>query len=157
MGIDPVDTISLMGLTQSRPYNLFRNKLSGSTGNHDFELFIAPMETMMSFPALATGLDLNSGALVVNDVKVEFSTDKTNWVEANLVGANGSGTWKITGLTGLTDGVEGNIYVKLSVDDDAGGLPGSFEPEELKTTNGLAADGGANDPSNEYTFFKVTP
>ena len=39
-----------------------------------------------------------------------------------------------------TDGVEGNIYVKLNVNG------------ELKTTNGLAADG-----TNEYSFFKVTP
>ena len=112
---------------------------------------------MMSFPALEVGSTLN-GIFNVNDVKVEFSTDATNWVEATAVGAGPAiGTWKITGLTGLTDGEEGYIYVKLSVDDDAGGLPGSFESDELKTTNGLAADGGANDPSNEYTFFKVTP
>ena len=145
------DTISMMGNIVSRTYNLFRNDLSGTTGNHDFELFIAPMEMMASFPALEVSDTLN-GTFYVNDVKVEFSTDATNWVEANAVGVNGSGTWGITGLTGLTDGVEGKIYVKLSVDDDTGGLPGAFESDELKTTNGEAADG-----TNEYATFRVTP
>lgn len=143
-----VDSISMMGSPVSRPYNLFRNDLSGATGNHDFELFIAPMETMMSFPALATGLTLNT-TFLVSDVKVEFSTDETNWFEATYVGANGSGIWGITGLAGLTDGVEGKIYVRLYVDSN--GTSG-FQDEELKTTDGLAADG-----TNEYAAFRVTP
>lgn len=147
-GIIGVDTISMMGDTLSRPYNLFRNGLSGTTGSHDFELFLAPMETMMSFPTLATGLTLN-GSFLVSDVKVEFSTDETNWFEATYVGTNGSGIWGITGLAGLTDGVEGKIYVKLSVDSDASG---TFELGELKTTDGLAAGG-----MNEYATFRVTP
>jgi hypothetical protein len=154
-GIDPVDTINMMGVTSSRPYNLFRNDLSGTTGAHNFNLFIAPMEDMMNFPALKVGDTLN-GTFNVNDVKVEFSTDASSWTEATNVGAPGTGTWGIVGLTGLTDGVAGKIYVKLSVDDDSG-FPGTFDSDELKTTNGLAADGGANDPSNEYSFFNVTP
>jgi len=146
------DTISMMGDVSSRPYNLFRNNLSSNaTSGHDFELFIAPMEDMMNFPALTTGVTLN-GTFLVNDVKVEFSTDASSWTEANLVETNGTGIWGITGLTGLTDGVEGKIYVKLSVDDDAGGLPGAFEADELKTTDGLAPDG-----TNEYATFRVTP
>ena len=158
-GIVP-DTISMMGEQVSRPYNLFRNKLiSNPKGGYDFELFIAPMETMTSFPALETCTMLN-GTFNVNDVKVEFSTDPTDalgWKEATNVGVPGTGTWGIVGLTGLTDGVAGKIYVKLSVDDEPGCLSNSFESDELKTTNGLAADGGANDPSNEYSFFNVTP
>jgi hypothetical protein len=148
---DPVlptdDTISMMGNTASRPYNLFRNDLSGITGSHDFELFIAPMETMMSFPALEVGDTLNV-TFNVDDVKVEFKTDTTNWAEG-YVGVNGSGIWGIKGLAGLTDGVEGKIYVKLSVDSDGSG---TFESGELKTTNGLAADG-----TNEFATFRVTP
>jgi hypothetical protein len=153
-GIAP-DTIPMMGEQVSRPYNLFRDDLSGTTGSHNFHLFIAPMETMTSFPALEVGSTLN-GTFSVNDVEVEFSTDGTTWFPATNVGAPGTGRWGIVGLTGLTDGVAGKIYVKLSVDDDSG-FPGTFDSDELKTTNGLAADGGANDPSNEYSFFNVTP
>jgi hypothetical protein len=104
---------------------------------------------------LTVGSTLN-GTFKVNDVEVEFSTDGTTWFPATNVGAPGTGRWGIVGLTGLTDGVAGKIYVKLSVDDDSG-FPGTFDSDELKTTNGLAADGGANDPSNEYSFFNVTP
>jgi hypothetical protein len=157
-GIAP-DTIPMMGEQVSRPYNLFRNKLSSNpAGGHDFELFIAPMETMTSFPALEVGDTLNI-TFDVNDVEVKFSTnptDASSWKEATNVGFPGTGRWGIVGLTGLTDGVEGKIYVKLSVDDDSG-FPGTFDDDELKTTNGLDGDAGANDPSNEYQFFTVTP
>ena len=43
-------------------------------------------------------------------------------------------------ITGLTDGTEGSIYVKLNVNG------------EQKTTSGLAPDG-----TNEYQVFNVTP
>jgi hypothetical protein len=146
-GIAP-DTIPMMGEQVSRPYNLFRNSLEvSSTSGYDFELFIAPMETMTSFPALEVGTTLN-GTFNVADVKVEFSTDAKDWTEATYL-VPGTGTWGIVGLTGLTDGVEGKIFVKLYVDSDGSG---TFEDSELKTTNGLAADG-----TNEYTFFNVTP
>ena len=83
-GIAP-DTIPMMGEEVSRPYNLFRDDLSGTTGDHDFHLFIAPMETMTSFPALEVGGTLN-GTFNVDDVKVEFSTNEINWVEATGYG-----------------------------------------------------------------------
>jgi hypothetical protein len=85
----------------------------------------------------------------VDDVKVEFSTDALIWTEATNVGLNGTGTWSIKGLTGVTD----KIYVKLYVDNNG---TVDFQPDELKTTNGLVGDLGVNDPSNEYTFFNVT-
>jgi hypothetical protein len=146
-GIVP-DTISMMGEQVSRPYNLFRNSLElNSTSGYDFELFIAPMDTMTSFPALVESG--TSGSLTVDDVKVEFSTDALIWTEATNVGLNGTGTWSIKGLTGVTD----KIYVKLYVDNNG---TVDFQPDELKTTNGLVGDLGVNDPSNEYTFFNVT-
>jgi hypothetical protein len=129
------DTISMMGVTTSRPYNIFRDSLTGTTGAHSFKVFIAPMETMMEFPALEIGLDLN-GTLVVNAVTVEFSTDASSWTTAN---DDGSGFWSVP-ITGLTDGTEGSIYVKLNVNG------------EQKTTSGLAPDG-----TNEYQVFNVTP
>ena len=98
-GIVP-DTISMMGEQVSRPYNLFRNSLElNSTSGYDFELFIAPMDTMTSFPALVESG--TSGSLTVDDVKVEFSTDALIWTEATNVGLNGTGTWSIKGLTGV--------------------------------------------------------
>ena len=146
-GIVP-DTISMMGEQVSRPYNLFRDSLElNSTSGYDFDLFIAPMDTMTSFPALVESG--TSGSLTVDDVKVEFSADALSWTEADLVGAPGTGRWGIRGLTGVTD----KIYVKLYVDNN--GTSG-FQPDELKTTNGLVGDLGVNDPSNEYTFFNVT-
>jgi hypothetical protein len=139
------DTIMMMGEELSRTYNLFKESLMGITGNHTFEVFIAPMETMMSFPVLETGIALIIDPAAdpvttfpINTVTVEFSTDETKWTTANNA-VNGSGIWSAS-IDGLTDGVEGNIYVRLRVNG------------VLKTTNGLDADG-----TNEYSFFKVTP
>jgi hypothetical protein len=134
------DTVSMMDVTSSRPYNIFRESLTGTTGAHTFEVFIAPMEDMMSFPALETPLTLNIGTsseLIVSTVTVVMSTDEATWVPATP-GAS-KGMWNAT-LTGLTDDTEGKVYVGLTVNG------------EVKTTNGLVDDG-----TNDTAFFNVTP
>ncbi len=127
-------------MPENRKYFLFKDGITGMTGNHTFNLFIATKENMMSYPAVSIGTELtdeNGNKWTVNSMTVEVSTDRTSWIAAT---DNGNGHWSATGITGLTDGTQGTLYVKLVVNG------------EQKTDDGLAPDGVA-----DYAEFKVTP
>lgn len=131
-----------MGMSTARNYYLFKDGVSGTTGDHTFKLFIAARESMMSHPAISAGTVLNAGTmyeLTLSSMTVEVSTDGSNWIPA---ADNGGGHWSASGITGLTDDVQGNLYVRLTVNG------------EQKTTNGSVP---AGDGSNDYGTFKVTP
>ncbi|MHB8845254.1 MAG: hypothetical protein ACYC7L_10985 [Nitrospirota bacterium] len=134
------DIISTMTGTEKRSYYLFRDGLSGTSGNHTFDLFIAAKESMMSYPAVSGGSILTSptGTWSVNPATTSLtaSTDLSSWVTGT---DNGGGRWTVSGLTGLATGTTGTIYVKLNVNT------------EDKTTDGNAASG-----VNAYSTFKVT-
>jgi hypothetical protein len=135
------DEINGMNGVENRSYYLFKSGLSGMTGNHSFQLFIAAKESMMSYPAVTTGGILNNGdadyELAVSSVNVELSTDATTWVTAT---EDGNGYWTATGLSGLTDGTQGELYVRLTING------------EQKSTDGNMASG-----ANAYATFLVTP
>ena len=142
------------GGLSARPYFLFKDEVTSTMSGHDVSLFVATRESMMSFPALTTGMTLNSGTtsqLDVTSVEVELSTDKLNWSSAV---DNGNGYYGVTGLSGLSNGVAGHVYMKLSVNG------------ELKTTNGeLSNEGACEDPletegaalCNYYSTLNFTP
>ena len=137
------DIISSMTGTEKRSYYLFRDGLSGTTGNHTFNLFIAAKESMMSYPALSTLAtttlhDQNRTPWAVSTVNVLASTDGSTW--SSPAGETARGHWSFSGLTGLVSGQTATIYVKLNVN------------EEDKTTDGNAASG-----ANAYSAFKVIP
>jgi hypothetical protein len=136
-----IDIISTMTGTENRSYLLFRDGLSGTTGNHTFNLFIATKESMMNFPAVAGGTVLSSPtgtwAVDMATSSLAASTDLSSWVTGTVT--NG-GHWTVPGLTGLVTGTSGTIYVKLNVNS------------EDKTTDGYAASG-----ANAYSTFKVMP
>jgi hypothetical protein len=121
-----------------RTYFLFKDSLTGVTGNHNLSLFLACRETLMSHPALVVGQSLHneSGtAWTVDTVMVEVSTNSgTSWTPMTN---NGGGHWSVAGLTGLTKDVAGTVLVRLTVN----GVE--------KTTTGAA--GGAQ------AAFTVTP
>lgn len=132
--------MNMMSMMEERKYHIFKSSLKGMTGNHDFEIFIAATESMMSFPTLINGVTFNAGEtyeLTAHTIMVEASTDLSTWVTAT---DNGNGYWTASSLTGLTDGAEGNIYIRLSVSN------------EQKTVDGELSDG-----TNDYATFKVTP
>jgi hypothetical protein len=135
------DEISGMNGAENRSYYLFKSDLSGMTGNHSFQLFLAAKESMMSYPAVSSGGILNSGdasyELTISSISVEVSTDATTWVSAT---EDGNGYWTATGLTGLSDGTQGELYVRLSVNG------------EQKSTDGNMASG-----ANGYATLLVTP
>jgi hypothetical protein len=134
------DIISSMTGTEKRSYYLFRDGLSGSTGNHTFNLFITAKESMMSYPAVSVGATLHddqSNAWTVNPMTVEASTDRSTWTAGT---DNSGGHWSISGLSGLTDGQAGTVYVRI------------FVNTEQKTTDGNAPSG-----ANAYATFAVTP
>lgn len=137
------DQIAGMMMSENRSYYLFKEALTGMTNNHTLSLFVAARESMMSFPAVSVGTVLNSGdamyELTVASMAVEVSTDGTNWSAAT---DNGTGHWSVSGISGLTNGAEGNVYVRLTVNG------------EQKTTTGAAP---AGDGSNDYATFTVTP
>jgi hypothetical protein len=115
-------------------------------GNYTFNLFLATKElvnSMLTFPAVKNGdtlLDQAAAPWLVNSVILEVSTDKVTWLAATDAG--NSGHWSVSGLTGLTAGVPGSIYVRLTVNG------------ELKTTDGLAL---AADGKNGYQTFTLIP
>lgn len=131
-----------MAMPENRSYYLFKSDLStGMTSGHDFQMFIAAKESMMSYPAV-TGSTILSEAdamyeLVINAMTVEVSTDATTWAAAS---DDGNGYWGISDIPGLMDGMQSEIYVRVTVNS------------EQKTT-----DGGAVDGTNDYATFIVTP
>jgi hypothetical protein len=136
------DMIAGMSMDQNRSYYLFKAGLTGMTDNHDLDLFVAARESMMSYPAVFVGTTMNTGTayeLTVATMSVEVSTDETNWTAAT---DNGDGHWTVVGISGLTNGVGGTLYVRLTVNG------------EQKTADGAAAMG---DGTNDYAQFSVTP
>jgi hypothetical protein len=134
------NVLGSMGSTQ-RTYYVFRDNLTGTPGNHTFGVFLAANETMMNMPPLANGTTLHDalGALwTADNVVVRASTDNgATWAG----GTNPSGGhWVFAGLTGLSTGTAGHVWVELSVNG------------ELKTTSGAAPSG-----TNAYADFTVTP
>lgn len=137
------DTISLMGMMKPRQYTLFKDSLSaGMGGIYTFKIFIASQESMMSWPKLYTGMTLSGGSspLTVNTLSVQASTDATNWTLMTEVSA---GHFSVSGLTGLTSGVQGNIYVKLNINGN----------DYVNNATGDATATGAL----TYQTFAVTP
>jgi len=137
------DMIAGMMMPEKRSYYLFKDALTGMTGNHTLNLFVAARESMMSFPAVSVGTVLNSGdatyELTVASMAVEVSTDGTNWSAAT---DNGSGHWSAASISGLTNDVAGTVYVRLTVNG------------EQKTGDGAAP---AGDGTNDYASFTLTP
>jgi len=130
----------MTGDAETRTYYLFKESLMGSTGNHMFKLFVATRESMMSHPAVYTGQSLNDengAAWTVNSITIQVSTDGTTWTDMM---ESGSGYFMVSGLTGLTDGTEGVIYVKMTING------------VQYTTDGAAVSG-----ANGYQAFTVTP
>ena len=134
------DKIAGMTMDMPRPYTIFNEGVTGTTGNHDVSFFVAARETMMSYPSVNTNTVLNAGnayELTVASITVEVSTDASNWTTAN---ETANGHYAVTGLTDLTDGSAGEVYVRLSVNG------------EQKTTDSSSVSG-----MNGYATFTVTP
>ena len=126
----------MAGTTTNRTYFIFKNSLMGMTGNHNFSVYLAARESMMSHVAVSENVTLNQGdasfEYLVSPITVEVSTDETNWT---AMVDQGDGNWTVAGLTGLTDGTQATIYVRLSIQG------------ETKTTDSNAP---AGDGTNDY-------
>ena len=136
--------INMDGLESGRPYNIFRDGdpvAQGGGTNYDFDIFISPMETMMSFPALIVGEQLASGMggapLDVTSVDIDVNVNDGGW-DTTSDQDHGDGTWTLNTLQ-LNSGVN-EIKIRLIVNG------------ETKTTDGLALNPGVND----FTPFTVT-
>ena len=142
------DLIPGMSADETRTYYLFKQDLSGMTNNHSFALYIAAKESMMSFPAIETGATLSAGEtnyeLVLSSLSVEVSANASDWITAS---EQGDGIWIADGISGLTNGEEATLYVRLTING------------EQKTTDGMIpnAEEAASDTNNHFAKFTVTP
>ncbi len=134
------------GMTTLRAYPLFKDSLTADMGaTYTFKAFVTSQESMMSFPKLYSGIVLSAGTasqLTVNTLSVQASTDGTTWIPMTEDTTN-KGHFSVSGLTGLSNGVQGNIYVKLTVNGN----------DYVDNATGDAAANGAH----TYATFTVTP
>lgn len=142
-GQDDQIAVMGMGMPVARNYYVFMDEVSSTMGGgHTIKLFIAARESMMSHPAVSVGTVLNAGTayeLNITAMTVELSTDGSTWTAA---ADNGAGHWSAAGVAGLTNGTQGTLYVRLTVNG------------EQKTTDGTAPAGNG---TNDYGTFLVTP
>ena len=133
--------MAMGGGMEGRTYFIFKDSLMMAGMNtYNFTVFLAAKQDMMNFPAVYTGSTLSGAAL--GSVLVEISDDDgVSWSDAI---DNGDGTFTLNSLT-LTDGVEDQIRVRLTVTDTT--------RTEMKTTDGATAVVDTND----YQTFTVTP
>ena len=145
------DLISTATGTEKRAYYLFNDGLTNgmTMGSGTLKLFIAAKDSMMSFPALASGStattmlkDEAGASWSANPVTVQASVDGANWVTGtNSVG----GHWSVSLMSGITSSVTNTIYVRLDVGKNGG-------TAEQKTTDGSAAA-----TTNGYQTILATP
>lgn len=132
-------TANSMNGVVARPFQNFKSELTGFTGNHTFELFTSAMETMMSFPAINAATTLND-TFDITSMTVKVSTDSTFAADVSVASNDtSSGYWTAEAITGLTDGVEAQLYVQVTIN----GFVMKSSPD------GVAG--------NEYATFTVTP
>ena len=138
------DTYPGMMGASVRPYYVFKDALTaGMGGTYTFNVFIGARETMMSHPALYTGLSMNLGAFTATSVAVSISTDGgATWVPM-IEDATYHGRFSVAGLTGFSSGVAGTIYVKLTINGN----------DYVDNATGDATAVGAH----TYATFTVTP
>jgi len=141
------DLVAGMSAPENRVYYLFNDGLFNDgpfndkqTSAGELNLFIAAKESMMSYPPVSQGSTLhdeNGAPWTIDEITVEASVDGEVWSEgADL----GGGHWIVSGLEGLSSGVQANVMVRVSVNG------------EVKTT-----DGEAVSQDNGQAVFAATP
>lgn len=114
------DTITDMdGVATARNFLLYRSALSFNLVDNTYalELFTATMESMMSFPAVTSTTTLNADTMnqldiVSMDITVSADPTFTTFVTAT---ESANGYWTATGITGLNQGVQDEIYVRMNI------------------------------------------
>lgn len=135
------DTYTSMGSTSVRGYPVFKDSLTVMSGMGTLKLFIAAQESMTSWPALKTGLSLNSAAFTVNTLAVEASTDGgTTWTAMTEEAT--AGHFTLGNISGLTSGTQATFLVRLTINGNV------YNNNSSGTAGGTATN---------YATFKLTP
>jgi hypothetical protein len=124
------DQIPTMTNTEARTYYIFNNGITQTGETSSVELFIATKESMMSFPTLIEGAELNAG-LTLDDIEVKVSTDNSNWIVATSAG---QGIWTAAEISALPS----TLFIALAVNG------------EIKTTDGEVA--GTDNSSTQISL-----
>lgn len=134
------DTYTSMGSTSIRSYPVFKDSLTLMNSMGTLKLFIAAQESMTSWPALKTGLSLNSAAFTVGTLLVEVSTDSgTTW---SAMTESSAGHFTKTNIAGLTSGTQATFLVRLTINGNV------YNNSSTGTAGGTATN---------YATFKLTP
>ena len=137
--------------TMVRTFQVFKSSLTGTTGDHTFELFTSTMEDMMKFPAVYPTVVLNADGmmpLTINSMAVRVSTQSDFGSDVHDATSNAKGYWTATGITGLVDDKESTLYVEVSINGNV--LNNSIDGKALAATSTTPA-------TEEYASFTVTP
>jgi hypothetical protein len=135
------DTITSMGTASARSYPVFKDSLTLMGGMGTLKLFIAAQESMVSWPALKTGLSLNSAAFTVSTLTVEISTDSgTTWTAMTEQAT--AGHFTLTNIAGLTSGTQATILLRLTINGNV------YNNSSTGTAGGTATN---------YATFLLTP
>lgn len=135
------DTYTSMGSTSVRGYPVFKESLTIMGGMGTLKLFIAAQEGMTSWPALKTGLSLNSAAFTVNTLAVEASTDGgTTW--SAMTEQSTAGHFTLANIAGLASGTQATFLVRLTINGNV------YNNSSTGTAGGTATD---------YATFTLTP
>ncbi len=99
------DAVVMMGESSARNYYIYKHSVTGTTGNHTVEFFLATQDGMMAFPPVngnGAEIGLLAGKVVTLKVGSEDAVSSVN------------GIWTVD-LDNLTDGEQGSLELMLTV------------------------------------------
>lgn len=113
---DATDQYDKSGTPTNRPYFIFIEEITGTSGNHTVKIFAAVRQSMMEHPALKNGLTLSPASgpdWTVTTTAIRLSPDSgTTWLGPFT--DNGSGHFSLASVSGLSTGSQ-SVTFELTV------------------------------------------
>ncbi len=117
---DGTDQYDQMGTATNRNYFVFIDSITGTAGNHTVDVFVATRKSLMSHPALATGLTLKpftGSDWSVTSIAAQLTSHGGPYTATN----NGTGHFRFSNVTGLSSGSNTGVTFSVSVNGTAKG------------------------------------
>lgn len=117
---DGTDQYDQMGTATNRNYFVFIDTITGTAGNHTVDVFVATRKSLMSHPALTTGLTLKpytGSDWSVTSIAPQLTSHGGPYAATN----NGTGHFRFTNVTGLSSGSNAGVTFSVTVNGTAKG------------------------------------